>query len=39
MNADDTKTVSRTAAILRDGHFWIPFGVLIGGLILLARIM
>jgi len=34
----DSLSRSRTAAILRDGHFWIPIAVLIGGLILLSYV-
>jgi len=26
------------AVVLSDGHFWIPVGVLLGGLLLLSRI-
>jgi hypothetical protein len=32
-------TRSRATAILHDGHFWIPVCVLVGGLILLSRII
>jgi hypothetical protein len=38
-NSRNQTTRSRAAAIVRDGHFWIPVCVLIGGLILLSRII
>ncbi len=34
--AMNSATRSRLSAVLRDGHFWIPLAVMIGGLLLLS---
>ena len=38
MKFEDEPARSKSAAILHDGHFWIPVGALILGLLLLLRV-
>jgi hypothetical protein len=36
--ATNQSASSRLASVLKDGHFWVPVAVLIGGLLLLRFI-